>query len=180
MCFSYFCDCGHIIIQREAGHIQPNDPWNAADCFCPSSGIKHACSQCFFSNIVFNNAERRCGLFTVQLRGPTVAPSETQSWFPVLKIECNFFSNVCFSICTFWVVLHLVLLSLLIKLLESSFCLWFCFLQTKNVFFCAILSVNNNKKAIWVLTCKSYYNLFICHVIFLNMTITLTILTSAC
>lgn len=116
---------------------------------------------------------------------PQLLP-QTQSWFPVLKIECNFleclFFYMYFLNC-FTFVLHFVQLSLLIKLLASSLCLcFFCKQKTFFFFFCPILSLNKNKKIslfVRVLTCKSYYNLFICHVIFKNMIIAWRILTSA-
>lgn len=47
-------------------------------------------SSPFCSNIVFKNAERYCGVFTVELRGPTAAPPQTENCFLVLKIECTF------------------------------------------------------------------------------------------
>lgn len=89
-------------------------------------------------------------MFTVQLRGPTVAPSKTQSWFPVLKIECNFLECLffymyflsCFTCFTFCPVV------IVDKVACKFFLFVFLFFANKKTFvFCPILSVNKNQKA---------------------------------
>lgn len=58
-------------------------------------------SSPFSSNIVFNSAERCCGVFTVELRGPTVAPPrKPKTGFQYWKLNVTFW-NVCFPMCTF-------------------------------------------------------------------------------
>lgn len=94
--FSYSCDCGHIIIKQGTGTFQLTYPMNAVDLFLShywdkTHRLVFSASSPFCSNILFNNAERdTVGVFTVKLRGPTVVPPQTESWFPVLKIECIF------------------------------------------------------------------------------------------
>lgn len=101
--FSY-CDGGHGIIKQETRKNSADlsreccglaivQYWDKTQCLVLSASP-------FCSNIVFKNAERYCGVFTVKLRGPTAAPPQTENWFLVWKIECNILCNVCFPICT--------------------------------------------------------------------------------
>lgn len=95
--FLYFshCDGGHGIIKQET---RENLAVLSCEC-CELATVQYwdktrrlvlSASPHLCSNIVFKNAERYCGVFTVELRGPTAAPPQRENDFLVLKIECTF------------------------------------------------------------------------------------------